>query len=98
MESSAASVTNGVLLPNYPLASGFLLRAIEHSGSVLPTSTDDAGEYYAMALAKVVQAEEVPANSIMVIPLTTPRALLEGSLIFRLHLCGCVRLHVCETA
>lgn len=74
MESSAASVTNGVLLPNYPLASGFLLRAIEHSGSVLPTSTDDAGEYYAMALAKVVQAEEVPANSIMVIPLTPPHA------------------------
>ena len=74
MESSAVSVTNGVLLPNYPLASGFLLRAIEHSGSVLPTSTDDAGEYYAMALAKVVQAEEVPANSIMVIPLTPPRA------------------------
>ena len=66
MDSSAATVSNGVLLPIYPLASGFLPRAIEHSGSVLPTSTDDAGEYYPMAMAKVVQAEEVPANSILV--------------------------------
>ena len=74
MDSSATSLANGVLLPNYPLASGDLLRAIEHSGSVAPTSTDDAGEYYAMAMAQVMQADQVPVDSIMVVPLTPPRA------------------------
>ena len=50
MDSSTAT-TNGVFLPNFPLAEGDLRRAIEHSGSVRATSTDDAGEYFAMAMA-----------------------------------------------
>lgn len=64
MESLASSLANGVLLPYYPVVSGDLLRAIKHSGSVVPTSTDDAGEYYAMAMAQVLQADQVPVVSI----------------------------------
>ena len=73
MESSLSSTATGVLIPNYPLAAGDLLRAIEHSGSVVSSSTDDDGEYYAMAMAQVVPAEQLPADSIIVVPLTTPR-------------------------
>jgi hypothetical protein len=74
MDSSTASTTNGVYLPNFPLATGDLLRAIEHSGSVKHTSSDDAGEYYSMAMAKTEPAEQVMESAIIVIPLTVPRA------------------------
>jgi hypothetical protein len=74
MDSSTASTTNGVYLPNFPLATGDLLRAIEHSGSVKQTSSDDAGEYYSMAMAKPEPAEQVMESAIIVIPLTVPRA------------------------
>jgi hypothetical protein len=74
MNSSTASTTNGVYLPNFPLATGDLLRAIEHSGSVKQTSSDDAGEYYSMAMAKTEPAEQVMESAIIVIPLTVPRA------------------------
>jgi hypothetical protein len=73
MESSSSSTATGVLIPNYPLAAGDLLRAIEHSGSVVSSSTDDDGEYYAMAMAQVLPAEQLPADSIIVVPLITPR-------------------------
>ena len=73
MESSSSSNATGIFIPNYPLAAGDLLRAIEHSGSVVSSSTDDDGEYYAMAMAQVLPAEQLPAESIIVIPLTTPR-------------------------
>jgi hypothetical protein len=73
MDSSNSSAPIGVFLPNFPLAAGDLLRAIEHSGSVTATSTDDAGEYYAMAMATVVPAESVQEGAIIVIPLTIPR-------------------------
>jgi hypothetical protein len=74
MDASNASTTNGVFLPNFPLATGDLLRAIEHSGSVEQASSDDAGEYYAMAMASVKPAEEVMESAIIVIPLTSPHA------------------------
>jgi hypothetical protein len=94
MESLASSLATGVFLPNYPLASGDLLRAIEHSGSVAPTSTDDAGEYYAMAMAQVLQADQVPVDSIMVVPLTPPRAdeVLDFSFVAASE-CMYVQLH-----
>ena len=73
MDSIATSTAKGVFLPNFPLATGDLLRAIEHSGSVEQTSSDEAGEYYAMAMASVKPAEEVAESAIIVIPLTKPR-------------------------
>jgi hypothetical protein len=74
MNSSNASTTKGVYLPNFPLATGDLLRAIEHSGSAKQTSRDDAGEYYAMPFSTTKLAEEVMESAIIVIPLTAPRA------------------------
>jgi hypothetical protein len=73
MDSSSASTTNGVYLPNFSLATGDLLRAIEHSGSVELRSTDDAGEYYSMAMAKTRPPGLVVEMAIIVIPLTVPR-------------------------
>jgi hypothetical protein len=74
MDSSNASTTNEVYLPNFPLATGDFLRAIEHSGSVKQTSRDDAGGYYVMAMATTKLAEEVMESAIVVIPLTASRA------------------------
>jgi hypothetical protein len=74
MNASNGSTANGVFLPNFPLATGDLLRAIEHSGSVVQASSDEAGEYYAMAMASVKPADEVVESAIIVIPLTSPRA------------------------
>jgi hypothetical protein len=74
MDASNASTTNEVFLPNFPLATGDLLRAIEHSGSVEQASSDDAGEYYAMVMASVKPAEEVMESVIIVIPLSIPHA------------------------
>jgi hypothetical protein len=74
MNSSSASTVNGVSLPNFPLATGDLLHAIETSGLVKKGSTDDAGEYYSMAMASVVPAAAVKESAIIVIPLTAPRA------------------------
>ena len=73
MNLSESLVTSEVFLPNFPLAAGDLLRAIEHSGSVVATSTDDAGEYYAMAMASVVPADSVQEGAIIIVPLTVPR-------------------------
>jgi hypothetical protein len=73
MACSSSSNATGIFIPNYPLAAGDLLGAIEHSGSVVSSSTDDEGEYYAMAMAQVLPAEQLPADSIIVIPLTVPR-------------------------
>ena len=53
MDSSSTSTTWGVALPNFPLATGDLLHAIENSGLVRAGSTDDAGEYYSMAMASI---------------------------------------------
>jgi hypothetical protein len=66
MDPSSASTTNGVYLPNFPLATGDLLRAIEHSGSVEQRSTDDAGEYYSMAMAKTRPPGLVVESAIIV--------------------------------
>ena len=40
---------------------------------MVTSSTDDDGEYYAMAMAQVLPAEQLPADSIIVVPLTTSR-------------------------
>jgi hypothetical protein len=73
MDSSNASTTNGVHLPNFPLATGDLLRAIEHSGSVEQRSTDDAGEYYSIAMAKTRPPGLAVESANIVIPLSVPR-------------------------
>jgi hypothetical protein len=89
MDASNTSTTNGVYLANFPLATEDLLRAIEHSGSVEQASSDDAGDYYAMAMASVKPAEEVMESAIIVIPLTRS---------FGSYLRSGIGLHVFPTA
>ena len=71
--NTSTATLQGDFLPNSTLATGDLLRAIEHSGSVGQASSDDAEEYYAMAMASLKPAEEVTESAIIVIPLTKPR-------------------------
>jgi hypothetical protein len=68
MDISSSTNAPGVQIPNYPLATGDLSRSIEHSGSVTSTSSEEAGEYYAMA------TDMVQADAIIVVPLTQPAA------------------------
>ena len=61
-----------ISLPRYPVMEGPLLHAVETASSVMTTSTDDAGEYYAMAIAQKLAASEVPNEAVILIPLNTP--------------------------
>lgn len=74
METSSLVYMAEVRIPNFPLAEGNLLHAIENAGSFEATSTDVDGEYFAMAMASVLPATEVPRDAIIVIPLTQPTA------------------------
>ena len=75
MSSTASSVqTGGVVIPAYQSATGALVRALEHAASVVAGYSDDDGEQYAMLMVSSVPAAEVPANSVVVIPLDTPQA------------------------
>lgn len=62
----------GVYLPVYQSLEVALLQALEHASLVLPTSSDNEGEFYAMAMAHVLPAAAVPNEAIIVIPLTPP--------------------------
>lgn len=72
METSSSVNAVEVRIPNYPLAEGDLLHAIENSASFSPTSTEEEGEYFAMAMARMDPAAEVQGDSIIIIPLTHP--------------------------
>jgi hypothetical protein len=74
METSSSVNMDEVRIPSYLVAKGDLWHAIEHSGSFHATSTDMEGEYFAMAMARVVPAAEVHLDAIIVIPLTPPVA------------------------
>lgn len=61
MSATASSVqTGGVMIPAYPL---------ENAASIVAGHTDDEGEYFAMLMVSWVPAADVPAISVVVIPL-----------------------------
>ena len=63
---------------------------------MVSSSTDDDGEYYAMAMAQVLPAEQLPADSIFVVPLTTPR--VDEALDFAFMAAGeCLFVKIHET-
>ena len=74
MSTSSVGTASGVIIPTYPLVSGDLLRALEHAASVAEGHTDDDGEQFAMQMVRSIVATEVPVNSIIVVPLSAPRA------------------------
>ena len=55
-------------LPVFPLASGEIARLIELSGTLLPTSTDDFGEYFAMSLIRSTPSGDMQPDSTIAIP------------------------------
>lgn len=48
MDSMYSANETGVQLPVFPLVLGEVARLVELSGTVLLTSTDEFGEYFAM--------------------------------------------------
>lgn len=73
MSSTACPVeTSGVVIPAYLLATAALVRALEQAASVVAGYSDDDSEQYAMQMAFLVPAAEVPAYSVVVIFLDTP--------------------------
>ena len=72
MDSATTNTQSGVTLPRYAMLPGALLRAVEHASSTEASFSDDDGEFFAMAMADSVPAEEVPSNAIMILHLGTP--------------------------
>ena len=62
----------GIQLPTFPMVSDDLFRLIEAAASVVPTSTEEFGEYFAKAIVQITTAELMPAESIVVVPLSAP--------------------------
>jgi hypothetical protein len=59
-------------MPVYDLAPGPILKAVEHASSVACEYSDDAGEFFSMAMAELIEAAQVPAGAIIVLPLSEP--------------------------
>ena len=49
------------------------MRALEHAASIVAGYSDDKGEQFAMQMIFSVPVAEVPVNSVVVIPLNTPK-------------------------
>lgn len=64
--------TTGVIIPSHEMAPGAILRAVENASSVVSTTSNDAGEYWAMQLVASIPADAVPEGSIIILPLTDP--------------------------
>jgi hypothetical protein len=56
----------------YDLAPSPILKAVEHASSVACAYSDDAGEFYSMAMAELIEAAQVPSGAIIVLPLSEP--------------------------
>ena len=70
--SSLSSHQSGVSVPVYELAPASILRAVENASSLEGTCSDDAGEFYSMAMAESVAAGLVPDGAVIVLPLAEP--------------------------
>ena len=70
--SSSSATLVGVCVPVYELAPGQILKAVEHASALATEYSDDAGEFYSMAMAELLGAAEVPAGAIIVLPLSEP--------------------------
>ena len=59
-------------VPVYELAPASILRAVENASSLEDACSDDAGEFYSMAMAESVAAGLVPDGAVIVLPLSEP--------------------------
>ena len=72
MSTSSTTVSTGVVIPTYAMLPPPLLPCVDHAASVNLDSTDEVGEFYAMALLQPLLAAQVPDNAIIAIPLLPP--------------------------
>lgn len=94
-------------MPVYELAPAQILRAVEHASSLEDACTDDAGEFYSMAMAESVAAASVPEGAVIALPLSEPAEeqridstfLASSPLIFlRIHSKPQPRMTYCHVA
>ena len=70
--SSSLSSQTGVSFPVYELAPAPILRAAEHVSTMHDTCSDNAGEFFAMAMAELLPIDQVPKGAVIVLPLSEP--------------------------
>jgi hypothetical protein len=63
-----SSTLTGVCVPVYVLGPGQVLRAVENASSVANEYTDDAVDFYSLAMAELLAATQVAAGAIIVLP------------------------------
>jgi hypothetical protein len=70
--SASSSVPIGIRIPLYDLAPSLILRAVETAASVVDECSDEAGEFYSMAMAEFCRAVDVPPGAVLVLRLAEP--------------------------
>ena len=68
---------NGVITPTYALVSAVLLHASENASSVQAASTNEDGEAYGVLSAAVVATANVPADAVVIQPMSPPLENME---------------------
>ena len=63
---------SGIVIPTYQLAPAVLLHASENASLVQAAATNEDGEAYGVSSAAVVAAGNVPADAVIILPLSPP--------------------------
>lgn len=69
MSTSEADVFEVLRFPSHELLPTAMLRGLEDAPVSVATSTDEGGEYFAMALAKKVTVDDIAPDAIILVPL-----------------------------
>ena len=72
MNADQVSSPNGVIMPTYALVPAVLLHASENASSVQATSTNEDGEAYCVSSAAVLAIANVPADAVIILPMSPP--------------------------
>ena len=67
---STSTVTGVVRLPVYELLPTEALKGLEDAATATTVSTDEAGDYFNMVVARKVPVAEVRHNAIIVVPMS----------------------------
>ena len=72
MNADQVPSPNEVITPTYALVPAVLLHALENASSVQATSTNEDGEAYGVSSAAVVAIANVPADAVIILPMSPP--------------------------
>ena len=69
MSTSSTTISAGVVIPTNAMLPPPLLPCVDHAASATSNSTEEVGEFYAMAMLQPMLAAQVPDNAIIAIPI-----------------------------